>query len=284
MLRTPIATLLSCFALLGAWAPPQPLAIVKPALHQYEDGPVVAPGTAFAAGESVFLSFLVSGYKVSEGEDSQVNLVCRVDAFDPQGVPLVATMQQVVRTTVTAEDKNWMPILRQGFLIPPLAPPGDYRIVIVVQDLLASQETKAEVHYPVRGREVAPSDTLVARNVRFLRGEDDLQPLQPPAYQPGNPVWVRFDIVGYKLGEKNSMNISYGVSVLNPSGKAVYSEPQAAIEQSQSFYPKRYLPGTFSLNLSKDVRPGTYTIVLTLRDELGNQTVESKHEFTVQPQ
>jgi hypothetical protein len=262
--------------------PPKPLAILKPALHQYEDGPAVAPGTGFATGESVFLSFLVSGYQVSESEDSQVNLVCRIDALDPQGVPLVATMRQEIRTTVSAEDKNWMPIVRQSFLIPPLAPPGDYRIVIVVEDLLASQEAKTEVHFPVRGRQVAPSGTLLARNVRFLRGEDDLQPLDPPVYRPGNPVWVRFDIVGYKSGEKNRLQFSYGVSVLGPSGKTVYSEPQAALEDGQSFYPKHYLPGTFSLNLTADVRPGTYTIVLTLRDEIGNQTVESKHEFTVQ--
>jgi hypothetical protein len=282
MLRAPIATVLSCVALVGASVPPKPLAILKPALHQYEDGPALAPGTGFATGESVFLSFLVSGYQVSESEDSQVNLVCRIDALDPQGVPLVATMRQEIRTTVSAEDKNWMPIVRQSFLIPPLAPPGDYRIVIVVEDLLASQEAKTEVHFPVRGRQVAPSDTLLARNVRFLRGEDDLQPLDPPVYRPGNPVWVRFDIVGYKSGEKNRLQFSYGVSVLGPSGKTVYSEPQAALEDGQSFYPKHYLPGTFSLSLTADVRPGTYTIVLTLRDEIGNQTVESKHEFTVQ--
>jgi hypothetical protein len=282
MLRAPIATVLSCVALVGAWAPPKTLTILKPALHQYEDGPAVAPGTGFAAGESVFLSFQVTGYQVSESEDAQVNLVCRVDAFDPQGVPLAATTRQEIKSSVTAEDKNWMPIVRQSFLIPPLALPGDYRIAIVVEDLLASQEAKTEVRFPVRGRQVSPSDTLIARNARFLRGEDDLQPLQPPVYRPGNAVWVRFEIVGYKLGEKNRLQVSYGVSVLGPSGKAVYSEPQAAVEQGESFYPKRYLPGTFSLNLTNDVRPGTYTIVLTLRDEIGNQTVESKHEFTVQ--
>jgi hypothetical protein len=226
------------------------------------------------------LSFLVSGYQVSE--ESQVNLVCHIEALDPQGVPLVEVIRQEVRTAVSPEDKDWTPIVRQSFVIPPLAPPGEYRILMAVEDRLASQEVKAELRFPVRGRQVAPSDTLVARNVRFLRGEDDLQPLQPPVYRPGNAVWVRFDIVGYKLGEKNRLQVSYGVSVLSPSGKTMYSEPQAAVEQGQSFYPKRYLPGTFSLNLSNNVRPGAYTILLTLRDEIGNQTVESRHEFTVE--
>jgi len=282
MLRATIAAVLSGAALVGASAPPQTLAILKPSLHQYEDGPAVAPGAGFATGDSVFLSFLVGGYKVAEGEDPHVGLVCHIDAFDPQGVPLAASIRQEIRTTVSPEDKNWMPIVRDSFPIPPLALPGDYRIVIVVEDLLATQEAKLEVHFPVRGRQVAPSDTLVARNVRFLRAEDDTQPLQPPIYRPGNPVWVRFEIVGYKFGENNRLQFSYGVSVLGPSGKAVYSEPQAALEEGPSFYPKRYLPGTFSLNLTSEVRPGAYTIVLTLRDEIGHQTVESKHEFTVQ--
>ena len=280
MLRAALATALSCVAVVWASAPPKPLAILRPALHQYEDGPPVAPGTGFSTGESVFLSFLVSGYQVSE--ESQVNLVCHIEALDPQGVPLVEVIRREVRTAVSPEDKDWTPIVRQSFVIPPLAPPGEYRILMAVEDRLASQEVKAELRFPVRGRQVAPSDTLVARNVRFLRGEDDLQPLQPPVYRPGNAVWVRFDIVGYKLGEKNRLQVSYGVSVLSPSGKTMYSEPQAAVEQGQSFYPKRYLPGTFSLNLSNNVRPGAYTILLTLRDEIGNQTVESRHEFTVE--
>lgn len=266
--------------LLAAAAAPKPLVIVKPTLYQYEGGPPVTPGTGFSTGETVFFSFQVSDYRLSE--DSQVDLACRIDALDPQGVPLVAPILQEVKTTLSPEDKDWMPIVRQSFLIPPLALAGAYRIVIAVEDRLASQSTKTEIQFPVRGRQVAPSDTLVARDFRFLRAEDDPRPLQPPVYRPGDALWVRFEMVGYKLGEKNRLQISYGVSVLSPSGRSMYSEPKAAVEQGESFYPKRYLPGMFSLNLNKDVRPGVYTLVLTLRDEVGNQTDESKHEFTVE--
>lgn len=276
--------LMTALLLLGAAAPPaaapKPLVIVKPTLHQYEDGPPVTPGAGFSTGETAFFSFQVSGYKLSE--DSQVDLACRIDALDPQGVPLVATILHEVKTTLSPEDKDWMPIVRQSFLIPPLALPGAFRIVIAVDDRLASQSTKTEIQFPVHGRQVAPSDTLVARDFRFLRAEDDPRPLQPPLYRPGDALWARFEIVGYKLGEKNRVQVSYGVSVVSPSGKSMYSEPNAAVEQGESFYPKRYLPGMFSLNLNKDVRPGVYTVVLTLRDDVGNQTGESKHEFTVE--
>jgi hypothetical protein len=281
MLRATIGSAVICASLAWASAPPaKPLAILRPTLHQFEDGPPVTPSTGFATGESVFFSFEVSGYQVSE--DSQVDLSCRIDALDPQGVPLMETIRHEIKTKISPEDKNWVPIVRESFLIPPLALPGDYRITIAVQDRLSSQAAKAELVFPVRGRQVEPSDTLLARNVRFLRGEDDTQALTPPVYHPPSAVWVRFDIVGYKLGGQNRMQVSYGVTVLGPSGRAVYSQPQAAVEEGLSFYPKRYLPGTFSLNLTESVRPGQYTIVLGLHDEVGHQTVESRHEFTVE--
>jgi hypothetical protein len=281
MLRTIIGSALICASLAWAAPPPaKPLAILRPTLHQYEDGPPVASSAGFATGESVFFSFELSGYQVSP--ESQVDLSSRMEALDPQGIPLVETMRQQIKTKVAPEDKNWVPIVRDSFLIPPLALPGDYRVTISVQDRLSSQSATAEIQFPVRGRKVETSDTLVARNVRFLRGEDDTQALIPPVYHPPCPVWVRFEIVGYKLGTQNRMQVSYGVTVLGPSGRAVYSEPQAAVEEGLSFYPKRYLPGTFSLNLNDTARPGQYTIVLGLHDEVGHQTVESRHEFTIQ--
>jgi hypothetical protein len=280
MHRTTIPAAILCATLAWAAAPPQPLAILRPALHQYEDGPPVAPGTTYSAGDSIFLTFEVGGFQISA--ESQVSLTCRVDAQDPDGVPLMASARHEINTTLTPEDKGWVPIVRETFLIPPLAPPGAYRIVMAVQDRLASRETKAELQIQVRGRRVAPSDTLLASNLRFVRAEDDFLSLEPPTYHPGEPVWVRFDIVGFKLGDKNRLHVSYGVSVVSPSGKTMYTQEQAAVEQGESFYPKRYLPSVFSLNLSQDVRSGAYTIVLTLHDEVGNQNVESKHEFAVE--
>lgn len=275
------ATIIS-LALLAGSAPsaPKPLVIVRPTLHQYEDGPAIPAGTGFHTGETVFLTFQVGGYQVSP--DAKIDLVCRIEAFDPDGVRFAEPATREVKATLSAEDKDWLPVVRQSFLLPPLALPGTYRLSIAVEDNLGSREAKAEVEVPVRGRNVAPSETITARNVRFLRSEEDTFPLRPAAYRPGDAVWVRFDIVGYKLGEKNRMQISYGVSVIGPAGNTMYSQPDAAKEQGESFYPKKYLPGAFSLNLDNKVRPGTYSIVLTLRDEVGNQTVESKHEFAVE--
>lgn len=280
MIRKPILFAMACAPLLAAAPAPKPLEIQRLTLHQYEDGPPLAPSTGYGQGELVFLSFRIGGFQMTE--ERRVHLAYRVEAADPQGVPLVEPIRKEIKTTLSAEDKDWRPIVRESFPLPPLTLPGAYRISIAVEDKLASRQTAAELAYTVRGRRVEPSDALTLRNFRFLKAEDDPSPLDPPVYRPGEAVWARFEIVGYKLGPGNLVRTSYGVSVLSPSGKTMYSEPKAAVEDGATFYPKPYLPGAFSLNLSQDVRPGTYTIVLTLRDEVDGQDVESKHEFRVQ--
>jgi hypothetical protein len=272
--------LLPSLLLLTMAAPPQPLAVVRPTLRQYEDGPALAPTFSFGAGESVAVDFHVSGFQVAE---TKIDLACQIDALDPEGVKLVETFRKEIQTTVSAQDKDWLPIVRHSFVIPPLALPGAYRILISVEDKLAHTSAHAELPLPVRGHQVQLSDKLEAHAFRFLRGEDDQQAIQPAAYRPGDTVWGRFEIVGFKYGEKNRVDVEYGLAVLGPTGKTLYEQPRAAVEQDESFYPKKYLPGVLSLNLQKNIQPGPYTIVLKIHDAIGNQTDESKHEFRIEP-
>lgn len=269
-------------ALLAGWAPPAPksLSIVKPTFHQYEDGPGLAPGAAFHTGETVFLTFRVQGYQASA--DARIHLVCKIEPLDPDGVRFAEPATREVQTTLAAEDKDWLPIVRQSFLVPPLALSGTYRLVITVEDKIGSRQAKTEIEFPVRGREVAPSDTITVRNFRFFKSEEDTNPIVPAVYRPGDAVWVRFDITGYKFGENNRIRVSYGVSVIGPAGNTMYTQPAAAVEEGESYYPKKYLPSLFSLSLNDKVRPGTYVIVLELNDEVGGQTAESRHGFRVE--
>jgi hypothetical protein len=259
---------------------PKQLTIIKAAVRQYEDGPALGAGFSFLTGDTVFFSFQIQGYQVSPG--AEINLETQIDAIDPEGTPLMATARRAISTQVSAEDKNWLPIVRETIQVPPLAPPGTYRIRVVVEDKLSKQTAKADVDFSVRGRQVERSETLVARNFRFLRAEEDRDALAQPVYRPGDALWARFDITGFRYGPNNRVQVSYSVSVVDPSGKTVFSQPQPAVEQGESFYPKRYVPGVFSLQLDKGVKPGEYALVLALRDETGNQADESRHVFRIE--
>lgn len=284
MARTPYvpAALLLAAAFAAPPAPtPKQLTIVKPSVRQYEDGPALEPGFSFFTGDTVFFSFQIQGYQVSP-ESNKIDLHAQIQAVDPQGVPLAEPVQRNINTQLSAEDKNWMPIVRETFQLPPLAFPGVYHIHALVEDRLSKQTAKSDTDFSVRGKRVEPSDKLVARNFRFLREEEDRNPLEQPVYRPGDAVWARFEITGFRYGPNNRVQVSYGVSVLGSTGETLFTQPQAAVEQGESFYPKRYVPGALSINLNAKVKPGEYTLVLTLRDDVGDQTDESRHVFRVE--
>jgi hypothetical protein len=273
-----VPALLLAAALHAATAP---LAIVRLSVSDLEDGPTVPSAFTFVPGQFLFLTFQIGGYKVSP--EQKIRLSYKLDALDPKGVRLMETVAASVDTTLAAEDKNWKPKIRQQVLLPPLAGSGAYKISLeVTDDLNGGAKVSQEVPFEVRGRDVAPSDALIVRNFHFYRGEEDREPLAVAAYKPGDTLWARFDIVGYKLGVANAVNVDYGISVLAPSGKALYTQDPAAEEKSASFYPKAYVPGSMNLNLQSTIRPGRYAIALTVRDHTGDQTCEAKAEFTIE--
>jgi hypothetical protein len=187
-----------------------------------------------------------------------------------------------VETTLSPEDKNWSPKIRYTVIVPPLADTGEYQVLVKVKDELANSPLEARATFQVKGRDVAPSDTLVVRNFRFLRSEEDGQPLKVAAYRPGDAVWARFDMTGYKISDKNLFDIEYGLEVLGSDGSVQYSQPQAAAAKEQPVYPQRYQPGVLNLNMPADIAKGAYTIVLTVHDNLGKQATETRERFSVE--
>ncbi len=95
-------------------------------------------------------------------------------------------------------------------------------------------------------------------------------------------LWVRFDIAGYRYGDQNSIDTGYDVEVLSPSGKQLFAEENAAVEKSQSFYPQPWVPATFNLSLDAKTTPGTYKLIITAHDAVGNQMAVERTEFKVE--
>jgi hypothetical protein len=268
------------FAFVVSAVPGVALEIVQPAIAQSDGGTPLPAGFTHIPGEVLFLSFLADGYKRTA--DDKMTISYSVDAFDPKGIKIFETVSNQVVAELTPQDKEWKPKMRLEVPIPPLAPSGKYRIVIKARDEIAMTTAEKEVPFEVRGAQVAPSETLVIRNFRFLRNEDDQRPLAKAVYRPGDAVWARFEITGYKYGKDNQVDVRYGITVIAGSGKVLWSEPEAAVESSTSFYPKPYVPGAMGLNLEKDIRPGDYTIAVVARDQIGMQTYEDKYVFTIE--
>ena len=281
-LRWTLAPLLAVLAT-AATAPDTKVAIVKAILHDGDDGPPITADHEYSAGELVFFSFLVSGYKkVGSEPDEKIDVAYEMNVRDSQGVLLDPPNVGSVGTAISHEDKDWLPKVRYQFAIPPIVDPGEYKITIKLWDRFGKTETSLDMPFRVGGRKVESSDTLAVRNFRFLRGEEDKEPLTIAAYRPGDTIWARFDMTGYKFGDGNAFDIDYGVAVALPDGTVTYSQPHAAEEKSKTYYPQRYTPGVVSLNVPGDIKKGEYTLIVTVKDNLGNQSAEARGKFTVE--
>jgi len=265
---------------MGAAFAAGPLAIVNPLISDSDGGAPLPSTFTHAPGETMFFAFQVDGYKASPAD--KVHLTYHIDAFDPRGVRIIEPIQDEVTDTLAPEDKTWKPAVRTEIQIPPLADSGAYKISISVKDEIGHAEAAREVPFEVRGRRVDPSDTLVIRNFRYFRSEQETEPLAKPAYRPGDAVWARFDIIGFKYGEGNAIDVIYDVAVIAPDGKVLWSQKEAAVDKSQSFYPKRYVPGSMSINLQRNIHPGEYGMVVTAHDRIGSQSYEARQNFTIE--
>jgi hypothetical protein len=256
------------------------LEVVRSIVAQSDGGVPVASGYEHVAGETLFFSCRVAGY--AKTPEEKVHVSYSVEAFDPQGVPLTEIYKNEMVTDVAPQDKAWMPKITTEIQIPPLVGAGTYKILIKIEDLVANVKAELSVPFVVRSKAVEPSGTLVARNFQFFRGEDDAQAIEKAVYRGGDAVFARFDIIGFKYGEKNRIDVSYLTSVISPSGKVLWTQPEPAVEQSESFYPKRYVVASMGITLLAKTTPGEYKIAVTITDAVGKQTYETKQTFTVE--
>jgi len=256
------------------------LEIVKPVIAQMEDGDPLPATFEHGAGETLFFSCRIAGFTKSPNE--QIDLTYSVQAFDPRGVPLDEIFQHEIKEEIGPQDKDWQPKIATSLLLPDILRPGTYKITVKVQDLLAKTQAELSVPFTVRGRDVAASPTLIVRNFRWFHSEDEERPMANPVYHPGDNMFMRFDITGYKYGANNKVDVSYVVSYVLITGKTIWTQPEPAVEQSEAFYPKPYITGEFGINLQKNFQPGTYTVQVAVKDAAGKQTYDGKFNFTVQ--
>jgi hypothetical protein len=256
------------------------LEVVRPIISQSDGGPPDPAGFVHVAGETLFFTCRVANFTKSQEE--KIHLAYSVQAFDPAGLPLSEIYKNEISDEVTPQDRDWLPKIETEIDTPPLGPTGDYKILVKVDDLIAKTSAELSIPFKIHGHAIEPSATLVVRNFQFYRGEDDTQPLEKAAYHPGDSVFAKFDIVGYKLGDKNSVDVSYVTSVISPAGKVMWTQPDPAVDKDASFYPKRYVSASMGITLLKDTKPGVYMLGVQVKDAIGNQTTEAKFPFTLE--
>jgi hypothetical protein len=261
------------------------LAIVNAGIEQSEDAPFVPADYQFLPGDFVYFSFQIAGFSIkSEDPDEvrRISLAYEVTPQDQNGVPLTPSNSGTVQTELNPEDKNWMPKRRVSFLLPSFIAAGEFRIHVVAKDVFAKTQATNDLPFRVGGVSVQPSSIITVQNFRFLRQENDREPLEVPAYRPGDNIYASFEMVGYKVGLQNEYHVSYGLTVLRPDGKPFLEQSKAAEFHKSSFYPAQFIPANFTVTTSSDTSRGQYIVILTARDMIGNQTYQTKQAFSIE--
>ena len=263
---------------LSAWAAAGPLRIIHLGIHQIEDGPDVGDRVSFVPGEAIYLSFDVENYALTKEQGVSISWV--IDAADPKGVAIVAPATGNKVATLQMEDKDWLPRVRQTIVLPGPAPGGTYAIHIKVTDQNSKDTAVADTKFSVSGLDLPPAPALLIRNFNFYRAEEDPQPMTSPTYRAGDTMFARFQIVGYKYGPGNAVEVTYGISI-EAGGKVLYTQDPAVDEKSASFYPRPYIDANMSLSTA-GTKPGEYMLVIKSNDKVGNQIAEIRKPFHVE--
>ncbi|HEX4170220.1 MAG TPA: hypothetical protein VHZ55_32545 [Bryobacteraceae bacterium] len=261
------------------------LAVINAGISSAEDSPFASSNYHFLPGDYVYVTFEISGFAIrstNRDETKTISLAFEVTPQDNSGKPLAAPDSGEIKTELAPEDKNWVPKRRASFLLPSFLAAGPFRIHIVVKDVAANAETSRDIPFLVGGTQLEPSSSITVENFRFLRAPNDNAPLDVAAYSPGDTVYARFDMAGYQNGPGYRHSVSYSVHVIAPNGKPYIDDSDAANLDSSSFYPAQFIPGDLALKTSKDSLHGSYLLILTVRDLIGNQQFEFKQSFSIE--
>lgn len=259
--------------------PASKLAITGVTLHfRQEDGPAISPNYEYYAGELLYLSFRISGFKVVK---DRVDLRWTLYATDPDGRLLEPPANGAIQEELSFEDKNWLPRVQYTLALPGQLPPGEYRIKISAADELAQTSAELNVPFRVGGKPFPQVKDLSILNLAFYRDEAERGPMADPVYHPGQMLVARFQVAGFALGEKNRFAVSYGLKVLDAQGEVLFTQEEAASDEGEPFYPRRLLNGTLTLSITEGVTPGEYALEVTVHDKTAGTTATASGRFRV---
>lgn len=231
------------------------------------------------AGETCYFTFKVSGFK--QDAKQHVQLEYKVHFADPKGQPVVEDFEDKVEATLTPMDQNWLPKIDWQRVVPTFAMAGEYTIHVHVEDKIGKIDGDYDTKFNVRGETIEAGDKMVVQQFIFSDTENGRQK-NDNIYHQGTTLWARFKLAGYKIVDK-SYWVEQELAILDADGKVLFTRPEPAVEKNRAFYPPHVLTTAFNLDVSKGVKPGDYTLRLTIRDKIGNQEITYDAKFRVEP-
>ena len=255
--------------------------VVSARLLDSQNGYPIPADSIFYPDETVYLEFKLGGFTINEKHRMKVGY--RVDFLSPSGVQFSVPHTGEISEEIFPQDQDWLPVVRVSPKLPQFAEAGLYKIVLTATDRLAGNNNiNLEFPVSVRGENVKTSTTLLIRDLIFSHTQGG-EAMVDPVYEAGDTVWARFYITGYRIASDNSFDVESSLEVTaneNSRYRTLFSFESSG-ERGSPFYPRRWLPAEFHLDLDDDLLPGLYIVLISVQDNIGNKTLESRRHFRV---
>lgn len=237
----------------------------------------IANDSVFAPGDTVNVAFNLKGY--SESDTYRMKVSWKVSTTGPAKLPFAPGSDGLFDAELAPEDEEWEPLVRYQAQLPYHLPAGTYGIHVEAKDELSGATAEGDLEVHVAGAPVVRSDVLSVQNFTFSLTAGGTS-LRQAVFRPGATIFASFDITGYKLGEGNSYELSSHLDLLDAEGVQAYSFNPAS-EKGASFYPRLSVPASFRFDLDPAIEAGVYTLVLTVTDVVGQQSLSTQETFEV---
>ena len=253
----------------------QQLAVEDALVSDFEGGIGVPLSYQFSAGQKAHLTFRIAGFARGETEQ-KISVNYTIEVIDCDGLPIVPTNSGAVERRVGSVSRTWTPTVRYVVDIPPVPRAGTHSFRIHVKDNVADLETLTGVEFEVQSAYDEPAESFELRRFRFVASDRDDKPVPEAVFRAGDSVWGRFLFAGFRMETGNRYDLRYGVALKNETGRTLFSEPNAASETRDSFYPKSHVRGVINLALERSIRPGRYALVISAVDAIGKQQIKAE--------
>jgi hypothetical protein len=269
----------------SARAQESPLAIIDAGVQDTEDAPFVGPSYRFLPGDTVYFTFQISGFSsraIGTAGTRTIALSYEITPQDSKGTALAPSVEAKIDAELNPEDKTWLPKRRASFVLPVLLASGECRIHVLVKDAISKTEATKDFSFRTGGPKVEQSASLSVQDFGFFRRPEDREPLDVAAYAPGDEVFTRFTITGFKTDAHKRYHVSYGVLVTRPDGKPFLEQPKASDLSDAPFYPAKFVPGVFSVITASTAPRGQYVVTVSVHDLVGDTNFEVKRAFSIE--
>ncbi len=259
------------------------LRVAYTSYSRYGGGAPMPQPITFLPGDQVVLRAKIAGFRTAElsYQEYRVKLSYEVSAVDFRGLVIGKTKKGELDEPVHKEDKEWLPTLEYKFLIPPLAEYGAAHVRLRIRDEVSQKETAYEESILVNGKRLPALASVGVINFGFYRRQEDASALPSGVYRPGDTLWAKFDVAGFRIEADNHFHAECDVQVRDAEGKVLFAQPNAISRDAKPDYPERYLPGIFSLEIRPGTPKGQYAIAVISRDQLSGQSSESVFPFAI---